>query len=730
MSHREDETVEFTPSPSDKSQGDQKSNLQIPIFKGYKIEGELGRGGLGVVYRGIDLTLNRPVAIKVLRADEGTVDQRNQILNEARKAAALDDRCIVTVYGVIESESHSAIVMELIDGHELQNVSAVLEPKQIAKIVSEVTRALKAAHQAGILHRDIKPQNVIVTPAHEVKILDFGLSIHISDKAESGSFSGTVSYASPEILQGGPPTTQSDIYSLGVLMHETLTGRHPFSKLGKPPTVSSILAGDPTLPREIKPQIPPDLEKVVLACLSFKPTNRPSADEVYQALLQILIDKPVELKAGKVQDHVLNRIEEHVATIEKWFDLGMIEGQSRDALRSNYRKVLEGDDTWPTETRKIQAGEIGLYLCVWLAVVTAALSGIFYRKEVSEVFSWTLPLFITTTLGLSSYLVQYTTQQRIRPLFASGFILSLVPTLISILSNFVWNPNVYSKIELFGKHGIANKTMFTAGILSLIVSVIRLNQTGFSFYAWVSATLLAFSHGSLLLMLGFLEWSAAAQSLGILSMSISWLSGLAFESMNKPRFARPFHWTGSLSLIIGLFLFGMSPALKWLGLSTGITLIDKGWSLALCGMVLLLSSTILSQDFRLERRRIALIHEWMNPFFIIGGLGMAANHAIPRGDNDISSIGILSLLFLVASIAIYVTLTSLNWRARYMLAALSGSAFFIQLIPEFHFYQTQTYLGGCAVISLAIAIFSYIKMELSGKQKVSKKTKAVRLRDD
>ena len=201
MSHREDETVEFTPSPSDKSQGHQKLDSQIPIFKGYKIEGELGRGGLGVVYRGIDLTLNRPVAIKVLRADESTVDQRNQILNEARKAAALDDRCIVTVYGVIESESHSAIVMELIDGHELQNVSAVLEPKQIAKIVSEVTRALKAAHQAGILHRDIKPGNILLDQHRNIKLADFGLAKELASQSKFARTNvGTPFYMSPEMI--------------------------------------------------------------------------------------------------------------------------------------------------------------------------------------------------------------------------------------------------------------------------------------------------------------------------------------------------------------------------------------------------------------------------------------------------------------------------------------------------------------------------------------------------
>ncbi|OUU25742.1 MAG: hypothetical protein CBC13_01675 [Planctomycetia bacterium TMED53] len=730
MAQNDKETVEYSANEGPTPNRDLSTPANLPHFPGYQIEGELGRGGIGVVYRGRDLTLNRPVAIKVLSSSEGTEDQRNRILEEARRAAALEDRCIVTVFGVIESEGHSAIVMELIDGHELNNVSAVLEPKQLAKIFSEVSRALATAHEAGILHRDIKPQNIVVTPAHEVRILDFGLSIHVSDTVAEQGFSGTVAYAAPERLQGAVSSPSSDIFSLGVLIHESLTGRHPFSKLGKPPTVSSILAGDPVIPREIRPEIPADLEKLCLACLSYKPENRPTAQEVHQALLNILIDRPVQLASGRAQDHVVNRIEEHVTTIEKWQQLGMVENRDRDKLRWFYRKILEGDDMWPTETRKMQPGEIGLYACVWISIVVSYLCGIYYNNDLGPTLSWTIPLAITGALASASYLVEGTHQHRIRPLFFSGSILSLIPAMIAVLSRFIWVPDDGSSTELFGYAGIANRTLFLSGLIGLVISVVRLNLTQYSFYAWLSAALLAFTHGSVLLMLGFLDWSSGQKSIGILSMSISWFVGVGFESMYKPRFARAFHWSSAITTVVGLFMLGTTPLLKWIGWSTGDRDIDTGWSLAIGGLLLTLTSTLLESSHRLERRRIALFHEWISPFFLIGGLTLAANEAIPRGDDAISVIGQLSLLFLFGCALFYSVLTSRYWRPRYMLACLSGTAILIFLVPKYQIMSTTAFLITCSLVSLLVAFGFYWKMILANRVKVEAKPEPLPLRDD
>ncbi|MGE4631774.1 MAG: serine/threonine-protein kinase, partial [Planctomycetota bacterium] len=698
-----DETIEYNPNVPPSRPRARDTNDAPLEFPGYVLEGELGRGGLGVVYRGRDLTLNRPVAIKVLASTEGSQEQRQKVIEEARRTAALGDRCIVTVYGVIENQGNAAIVMELVDGHELQNVSAVLEPKQIAKIVSETARALSVAHRAGILHRDIKPQNIVVTPAHEIRILDFGLSIEMDSATVEEGFSGTIAYSAPERLQGLPATPATDIFSLGVLFHEALTGRHPFAKLGKPPTISSILAGEPTLPRALRPEIPEDLERICLACLAYQPEKRPNAEEVHQGLVNYLAGQPVQMKDSVVKDHLLNRVEEHVNTIEEWCELGLVENRERDQLRWLYRRVLEGDDLWPTETRKLRVGELGIYICIWAALIASAFTATIYRQDVGVLFSWLLPMGITLTLGFAGLLTQQLSRKRVTPLFFGAAILSLVPTLIAILTAMVWAPIPGSDSELFQDVGIANRTLFAASLVSLIAAVIRLNRTGVSFYAWVAAILYSSTHLSLLLMAGYLTWQDGPQAVGILSLAAAWLMGTGFETMKKPRFARPFHWLGAIGLVAGLFLLAEVPSLRWFGAETLNYTASKGWSLALSGFVLLLVTHLIENSIRLERRRIAHYLEWVCPIFILGGLYQAAQSSNPVVGWDTAESIWVTVGPFIAAVAMFIALTARTWRPRFMLSAMVGVALSIQLLEHHDLVPVRFLMLAVSIVGLLLA---------------------------
>ncbi|MGE4601854.1 MAG: serine/threonine-protein kinase [Planctomycetota bacterium] len=708
-----DDTIEYDPNiPASRPQARDTSDATVE-FPGYVLEGELGRGGLGVVYRGRDLTLNRPVAIKVLTSTEGSEEQRQKVIDEARRTAALGDRCIVTVYGVIEHQGNAAIVMELVDGHELQNVSSVLEPKQIAKIISETARALSVAHHAGILHRDIKPQNIVVTPAHEVRILDFGLSIEMENVTADEGFSGTIAYSAPERLQGLPATPATDIFSLGVLFHEALTGRHPFAKLGKPPTISSILAGEPTIPRTLRPEIPEDLERICLACLAFRPEQRPNADEVHHGLMNFLAGQPIQMKDSVVKDHLLNRVEEHVNTIEKWRDLGLVENRERDQLRWLYRRVLEGDDLWPTETRKLRVGELGIYVCIWTALVASAFTATIYRNDVGVLFSWLLPLGITLSLGIAGLLTQQLSQKRVTPLFFGSAILSLVPTLIALLTELFWVPIPGSDAEMFQDAGIANRTLFVASLVSLIAAVIRLNRTGVSFYAWVAAVLYATTHLSLLLMVGYLTWQGGPQALAILSIAVAWLMGTGFETMNKPRFARPFHWLGSLGLVVGLYMLAEVPLIRWLGVESLEYEPSMGWSMALSGIVLLVVTYLLENSIRLERRRIANYLEWICPIFILGGLYRAALSKSPLVNWESTGSIWITVGPFIAAVALFIALTARTWRPKFMLSAMAGIALSIQLLEHHELVPVRFLMLVVSIGGLLLAAAFYSRMELA-----------------
>jgi len=172
---------------------------EVPTIPGFCIEHVIGSGALGTVYRARDETLDRAVAIKVLRS--GTAQSRRaRILAEGRRVAALGDRAIVTIHSLVEEGDCSAIVMELIEGHPIDRVAAALNGSQKAILLTEVARALRVAHSQGIIHRDLKPQNVLVTPELEVRVLDFGLAVSSEEEEDrqKGFFEGTPLYASPE----------------------------------------------------------------------------------------------------------------------------------------------------------------------------------------------------------------------------------------------------------------------------------------------------------------------------------------------------------------------------------------------------------------------------------------------------------------------------------------------------------------------------------------------------
>ncbi len=226
----------------------------------YRILGELGRGGMGVVHEALDTTLGRRVALKILPPERvADPERRERFLREARAASALNHPGIVTVHDLGNAEGLDFIVMELVEGETLADRIArgPLALGPALGIAAQVADALSRAHSAGIVHRDLKPSNVMVTPEGTAKILDFGLAKLVEppageggdtlrlrrlDQGESaeGILLGTVPYMSPEQAAGKPVDARSDVFSFGVVLYEMLTGRHPFRQPTALETLSAI----------------------------------------------------------------------------------------------------------------------------------------------------------------------------------------------------------------------------------------------------------------------------------------------------------------------------------------------------------------------------------------------------------------------------------------------------------------------------------------------------------
>jgi serine/threonine protein kinase len=279
----------------------------------YRIDGKIGQGGMGSVYRATDTRLDREVAIKVLPAEvTADVERRQRFRQEALLAAAFNHPNIATVHDVGEKEDVTFIVMELVRGESLRHLVRE-EPLDIGRaidIATGIAAGLAKAHREGVLHRDLKPDNVVLTDDGVPKILDFGLGKLIGDAdpqdggtlteaptatvqtspylTRAGQVIGTLAYMSPEQVQGRPVDARTDVFSFGVLLYETLSGKRPFAGESNLDTATAILRDDPAPLDELRRDVPSGLQAILARCLEKEPEKRfASGQELHEALLAL-----------------------------------------------------------------------------------------------------------------------------------------------------------------------------------------------------------------------------------------------------------------------------------------------------------------------------------------------------------------------------------------------------------------------------------------------------------
>jgi predicted Ser/Thr protein kinase len=294
---------------------------ELPAIPGYEILGRLDAGGWGVVYRARQLSLDRTVALKMLHPDVAgsAPDLLARVQREARAAAELKHPHIVQVYDFGEYNGRPYFTMEYVEGGSLKDrlAGGPLPPKEAARLIEKLARALDVVHGRGIVHRDLKPGNVLLTPAGEPKVADFGLAKRLDAERSlnpSGAIVGTIIYMAPEQAAGknrevGPA---ADVWALGVILYQAVTGERPFPFTDLGDTLHRIRHREPQPPRRVCPALPRDLETICLKCVEKEPVRRyRSALELAEDCAAFAGDRPIKARPRRWYERVVRSARRH-----------------------------------------------------------------------------------------------------------------------------------------------------------------------------------------------------------------------------------------------------------------------------------------------------------------------------------------------------------------------------------------------------------------------------------
>ncbi len=565
--HRVDEAL----SPSEDEKMQEPDPERLP--EGLIFIEEIGRGAFGRVVKARDPTLNRIVAVKLVK--RLTPRQSEGILAEVRFLAALNDPAIPVVFAV--DTSRSAIITEYVEGFELLKVTPTLAFRQLAQIVLSLAKALGNAHEKGILHRDIKPGNIKLDTSLRPKLLDFGLAQYLDEPPHGW---GTPAYAAPEQFVSGSQVDQrSDLYALGAVFYEMLCGTQPFGARDREALVTAIGQDPPELPKARRPEVPTGLQAIVLKCLEKDPNDRyPSASELEQDLNRYLDGREVMARPTYYTSGLEPKVCAHLDDIRSWQASGLIFEHEERELARTYQKLRKPLEDWIPHSRLLSFDQIVLYLGV--VVLFFGSVCLFYAHHFLKITGgWLYPalMFGASCLVLGRVAFRLRDARAVSIAYDMAAIMVLPLLILTLFREWGWFSIMQGEsLRLFPSGIFTNAQVQVTAILVFAMSCWR---------AWSTRTLALSSlavawgcllHLTLLLNRGWVNWIfEEAYHRVALDLVPLWavlaVNGRIQEQRNRLYLAKPSYLTASIFLVIILELMALNgKILAFAGLSSAV----------------------------------------------------------------------------------------------------------------------------------------------------------------
>jgi hypothetical protein len=517
---------------------------------------------MGCVYLAVDERLGRHVAIKTL-SNRYVHDSvlRERFMREARTMAGLSHPHIVRIYNLGQPDELPHFVMEHIDGVPLTTAAKALNLRQKLELMHKVILAVEFLHQHQMMHRDLKPGNILVGHDLEPKLLDFGLALRVNDSrrlSQPGIAVGTPRYFSPEQARAEEELdARSDVFSLGTILYELLTGTVPFLARTVAEEIEAICNRDPTLPKRINPEIPGEVQNICLQAMEKSPADRyPSAQSMAEDIARYLAGEQSLAAPTSYSRMIAGKVNQHLRELEAWKNDEILSEEEYRPMRKGYNRLIEREDAWILEVRRLTVAQVTLYLGAWLSVIGAALLVLFEYRNLTGLLKVAVAGAAVIPMGYIGVNCWNRKLLRTGVAYLLAFCLLLPLSLLVTMGEY----NIASKVspekaslELFNPsdqaaeasqtlRSITNNQLWWALLLSLPAFFWLRGYTRSSVFSLVLAVATALLCAVQLLRWGLLEWHHNELYIHLLPFAfLFFVIGMIVEQMGFPNDSRYFY---------------------------------------------------------------------------------------------------------------------------------------------------------------------------------------------